>query len=206
MAHDLSKDSKSACGESCQRWGIPSVNRQSYLTMLGRDGPQMDSAGVLASITRWWPVGRGQTCDWQIAAITRSNHEFDETNCCCRVTCCSLRVERHFVRESISTFSSSSRKAQATRQRAIIAGNEAQPIQISPILSARTSQRYLGELVLGSGTNDIVIDSGFDQDSVFEFICVCEVDDFALTISNISEIELLCREWWFMRNGFGRRF
>jgi hypothetical protein len=52
--------------------------------------------------------------------------------------------------------------------------------------------------VLGSGPGDIVIDfidSGFDRDSVLQFISACEGADFSLTLSNVFEIELLCDEW-----------
>jgi hypothetical protein len=60
---------------------------------------------------------------------------------------------------------------------------------------ARKSRRYLEELVLGSGPGDIVIDSGFDRDSVIQFISACQGADFSLTLSNVFEIELLCDEW-----------
>jgi hypothetical protein len=63
----------------------------------------------------------------------------------------------------MSAPSSSSRRAQAIRQRAIISGHESEPIPFSPLLLAHKSRRYLDELVLGTGPGDIVIDSTFDQ-------------------------------------------
>jgi hypothetical protein len=48
---------------------------------------------------------------------------------------------------------------------------------------------------LGSGPGDIVIDSGFDRNSVIQFISACEGADFSLTLSNVFETELLCNEW-----------
>jgi hypothetical protein len=90
---------------------------------------------------------------------------------------------------------SSSRRAQAIRQRAVISGHESEPIPFSPLLFARKSRRSLDELVLGSGPGDIVIDSPFNRDSVLQFISACEGADFSLTLSNVFEIELLCDEW-----------
>jgi hypothetical protein len=94
-----------------------------------------------------------------------------------------------------SSPSSSSRRAQAIRQWAVISGHESEPVPFSPLLLARKSRRYLEELVLGSGPGDIVIDSAFDRDSVVQFISACEGADFSLTLSNVFEIELLCDEW-----------
>jgi hypothetical protein len=101
----------------------------------------------------------------------------------------------HSAPMSASWSSSSSLRAQAIRQWAVISGHESEPIPFSPLLLARKSRRYLEELVLGSGPGDIVIDSTFDRDSVLQFISACEGADFSLTISNVFEIELLCDEW-----------
>jgi hypothetical protein len=62
-------------------------------------------------------------------------------------------------------------------------------------LLARKSRRYLEELVLGSGSRGIVIDSTFDWDSVLRFVSACEGAGFSLTLSDVFEIELLCDEW-----------
>jgi IS1 family transposase len=86
-------------------------------------------------------------------------------------------------------------RAQAIRQYAIVAGQEDRPIPFSALLFAAKSRRYLAELVVGSGSSDIVIDSVFDRDSVIRFICACQGGDFSVTKSNVSEIELLCDEW-----------
>jgi hypothetical protein len=90
---------------------------------------------------------------------------------------------------------SSSRRAQAIRQRAIISGHESEPIPFSLLVLARKSRRYLEELVLGSGPGGIVIDPTFDPNPVLQFISACQRPDFSLTLSNVFEIELLCDEW-----------
>jgi hypothetical protein len=40
---------------------------------------------------------------------------------------------------------------------------------------------------VGSGPNDIVIDSMLNRDSVVQFIAACAGDDFDLTLSNVLE-------------------
>jgi hypothetical protein len=95
----------------------------------------------------------------------------------------------------VSSSSSSSRRAQAIRRWVAISGNESEPIPSSPLLLARKSRRYLEELLLGSGHGDIVIDSGFNGDSIIRFISACEGADFSLMLSNVFEAELLCHEW-----------
>jgi hypothetical protein len=95
----------------------------------------------------------------------------------------------------ISSSSSSSRRAEALRQHAIIFGHESEPIPFSPLLFAPKCGRYLKELLMGSGPSDIVIDSTFDRGSAVQFIAACEGADFSLTLSNVLEIELLCDEW-----------
>jgi hypothetical protein len=91
--------------------------------------------------------------------------------------------------------SSSSRRAQALRQHAVISGQENEPIPFSPFLIASKCQRYLEELLLGSDLRDIIIDSTFDRDSVVQFVAACQGKDFNLTLSNVFEIEVLCDEW-----------
>jgi hypothetical protein len=81
------------------------------------------------------------------------------------------------------------------RQSVIISGREDEPIPFSPLLFALKSGRYLEELLLGSGSSDIVIDHGFDRDSVVQFIAACESGDFDLTLANVFEIEVLCDQW-----------
>jgi hypothetical protein len=95
----------------------------------------------------------------------------------------------------MSLSSSSSRRAQAIRQWAVISGHESEPIPFSPLFLARESCKYLEELVLGSGPGDIVIGSMFDRDSVLQFISACEGADFSLTLSSLFEIGFLCGEW-----------
>jgi hypothetical protein len=95
----------------------------------------------------------------------------------------------------MSGSSSSSRRAQAIRQWAVISGHESEPIPFSSLLVARKSRRCLEELVPCSGPGDIVIDAAFDRDSVIQFISACEGAEFSLTLSNVFEIELLCDEW-----------
>jgi hypothetical protein len=50
------------------------------------------------------------------------------------------------------------------------------------------SRRYLEELVLGSGSSDIVIESTLDRDSLVALIAACQGADFSLTPSNVFEI------------------
>jgi hypothetical protein len=108
--------------------------------------------------------------------------------------CSPQKVESLFRPMSLSSFSFSLRKAETIRRHAVISGHESEPILFSPLLFAATCRRYLEELVLGSGPNDIIIDSTFDRDSVIQFISACQGDDFSLTQSNIFEMEILCDE------------
>jgi hypothetical protein len=92
----------------------------------------------------------------------------------------------------MSASSSSSRRAQAIRQCAIISGHESELILFSPLLFAAKSRKYLEDLVLGSGPSGIIIDSAFDRDSGVGFIAACEGTNFSLAQSNVLEIEVLC--------------
>jgi hypothetical protein len=78
----------------------------------------------------------------------------------------------------ISAFLSSAHGAGEVRQYAVVSGHESKPILFSPLLFVQQSRRYLGQLVLGSGPGDIVIDSTFDWDSVVQFMAAYEGADF----------------------------
>jgi hypothetical protein len=78
--------------------------------------------------------------------------------------------------------SASSPSTLSRRAQAIIAGREDEPIPFSALALARRSERYLEELVLGSGPNDIVVDSAFDRDSVVQFIAAFQGNDFDVTL------------------------
>jgi hypothetical protein len=104
-----------------------------------------------------------------------------------------------------SSSSALSRRARAIRQCAIVSGHESEAIPFSPLLFASQCRRYLEELVLGSGPSDIAIDSAFQRDSVVQFVAACQGDDFALTLSNAFEVELLCDQWSVLSKSIRKR-
>jgi hypothetical protein len=133
-------------------------------------------------------------CDINISSVTNLTAQIRK----CRTNC----NDTHFIFKKLcghsrpmSVSSSSSRRAQAIQQCAIISGHESEPILFSPLLFAAKSRRYLEDLVLGSGLSGIVINSKFDRDSVVGFIAACEDTDFSVTQSNVFDIEVLCDEW-----------